>query len=74
MTSLSGPVVGRVGVDRGVRVVEVRGPAVQRAGDDVGAVALGLEERDRLRDPRAQERGGRGDPEARRARAPTRTR
>ena len=42
-----------------MRVVEVAGRRWSGAGDDVGAVALGLEERDRLGHPRAQQRGGR---------------
>jgi hypothetical protein len=41
-----GAVVARRGVHVGAAIVEVRGAATQRARDDVGAVALGLEEGD----------------------------
>ena len=42
-------------VDRGVGVEQVRGPAVQRAGDDVAAVALVPVERDAHREQGAEE-------------------
>ena len=54
-------------VHRSVGVVEVGGAAVQRTGDHVRAVALRLEELDRLADPRHEQAVG--DAEARRRRA-----
>ena len=52
-------------VDVGVRVVQVRGLAVQRSGDLVVAVALALVERDAVADHRRVELVGVGDPERR---------